>query len=136
MPLQFCKFRILPLLIVYFETCHYYFSSTWLVPFSTLPATLAHLQTVFYVLSRLHGSGSTDKAEPTLRSLVHSLAYAKHTAGRRPSRPPPPLHRLLQQSSAMKEALTFSTMLHTASLSLLLFRRKTPFMASNMEAVP
>ena len=40
MPLQFFKFRELPLLFVYLEPCHYYFISTRLVPFCTLDAAL------------------------------------------------------------------------------------------------
>ena len=40
MPLQFFKFRELPLLFLYLEPCHYYFISTRLVPFYTLDAAL------------------------------------------------------------------------------------------------
>jgi len=108
MPLQFFKFRELPLLFVYLEPCHYYFISTRLVPFCTLDAALgphadhtrrilllrAHLQTVWLKVPLA-------KNEPRESGLIHSPSLTDCAAPRvrcRPSplpSPSPPLPFLL-----------------------------------------
>ena len=98
MPLQFFKFRELPLLFVYLEPCHYYFISTRLVPFCTLDAALgphadrtrhilllrAHLQTVWLKVPLA-------KNEPRESGLIHSPSLTDRATPRVRRRPSPPL---------------------------------------------